>query len=51
MTIYDFEARTIKGDVQKLSQYKGQVLLIVNTASQCGFALHSRACRKKEIYS
>ncbi len=37
-TIYDFEARTIKGTTKKLSEFKGQVLLVVNTASQCGLA-------------
>ncbi|MCD7033448.1 glutathione peroxidase [Metabacillus sp. GX 13764] len=37
MTIYDFEAKTIDGTVESLSEYKGKVLLIVNTASKCGF--------------
>jgi len=36
-TIYDFEARTIDGRPAPLAAYKGRVLLIVNTASQCGF--------------
>ncbi|MDQ3059217.1 MAG: glutathione peroxidase [Pseudomonadota bacterium] len=36
-TLYDFEARQINGDTIALSQFKGKVLLIVNTASQCGF--------------
>jgi len=36
-SVYDFEARTIDGQTCKLSQYKGKVLLIVNTASECGF--------------
>ncbi|MEO5987403.1 MAG: glutathione peroxidase [Candidatus Eisenbacteria bacterium] len=36
-TVYDFKARTIGGDEISLSQYKGKVLLIVNTASRCGF--------------
>jgi glutathione peroxidase len=34
---YDFEARQIDGKTVPLSSYKGQVLLIVNTASACGF--------------
>jgi glutathione peroxidase len=34
---YDFEARTIDGRQVPLAQFKGQPLLIVNTASACGF--------------
>ena len=37
MGIYDFEALGIDGQPVALSQYKGQVMLIVNTASACGF--------------
>ena len=36
-TVYDFEARQINGKDIALSEFKGQVMLIVNTASQCGF--------------
>ncbi len=36
-TVYDFEARTIDGKPAPLADYKGRVLLIVNTASECGF--------------
>lgn len=36
-TIYDFEAKAINGKDTLLSDFKGQVLLIVNTASKCGF--------------
>src|SRR5215471_10502595 len=35
--VWGFEAQTIGGQRVKLSRYKGNVLLIVNTASQCGF--------------
>ena len=36
-SIYDFEARTIDGQPAPLAGYRGRVLLIVNTASECGF--------------
>jgi glutathione peroxidase len=36
-TIYEFSAKSIDGKSRKLSDYKGKVLLVVNTASQCGF--------------
>nr|WP_272491294.1 glutathione peroxidase [Campylobacter suis] len=37
MEIYDFKVRSINGADKYLSDYKGKVLLIVNTASLCGF--------------
>lgn len=36
-SIYDFSANTIEGQSTSLSTFKDKVLLIVNTASQCGF--------------
>ncbi|MBA3599075.1 MAG: glutathione peroxidase [Methylibium sp.] len=36
-TVYDFDAQAIGGKAVSLSDYRGQVLLIVNTASACGF--------------
>lgn len=36
-TVYDFEAQQISGKTVPLSKFKGKVLLIVNTASACGF--------------
>lgn len=36
-TVYDFEATRIDGSVMPLSDCRGKVLLIVNTASACGF--------------
>jgi glutathione peroxidase len=36
-TIYDFEAQQINGNSVALEQFKGKAMLIVNTASACGF--------------
>jgi glutathione peroxidase len=36
-TVYDFEALQIDGKPVPLSQFKGKAMLIVNTASACGF--------------
>lgn len=49
-TITDFEVKAADGSMAPLSAYRGRVLLIINTASQCGFtpqyagleALHRR---------
>lgn len=37
MSVYDFQLKNIDGENVKLDQFKGKVLLIVNTASKCGF--------------
>jgi glutathione peroxidase len=36
-SLYDFSAKTLQGKDVSLGDYRGQVLLIVNTASKCGF--------------
>lgn len=36
-TVFDFSVRRADGSQQSLADYRGQVLLIVNTASRCGF--------------
>ncbi|KRQ13971.1 MULTISPECIES: glutathione peroxidase [Bradyrhizobium] len=36
-TVYDFTAKSLAGDDVPLQRFEGQVLLIVNTASACGF--------------
>ena len=40
MSIYDFTVKDRKGCDVSLSEYKGKVLLIVNTATGCGFTPH-----------
>lgn len=37
MRFYDFEAEDVYGDIHKMEEYKGKVVLVVNTATQCGF--------------
>ena len=37
MSIYDYSVKTRSGEDFNLSEYKGKVLLIVNTATGCGF--------------
>ena len=36
-TVYDFTAKSLAGEDMPVRQFEGQVLLIVNTASACGF--------------
>lgn len=40
MSIYDFKVKARNGEEVSLSDYKGKVLLIVNTATGCGFTPH-----------
>ncbi|MFJ7939021.1 glutathione peroxidase [Peribacillus sp. NPDC096622] len=38
MSIYEFEVKKINGESISLEEYKGKVMIIVNTASKCGFS-------------
>ena len=40
MSIYDFKVKTRSGEEVSLSDYRGKVLIIVNTATGCGFTPH-----------
>lgn len=37
MNVYDFTANTYLGDTVSLEEYRGKVLLIINSATECGF--------------
>ena len=43
---YDTEIRTIHGETMTLESYRGNVLLIVNTATRCGFAPQFRELQR-----
>ncbi len=43
MSVYRFEAKKLNGRTVSLSDYEGKVILIVNTASKCGFAPQLKA--------
>ena len=34
---YDFEAEDARCELHKMEEYRGKVVLVVNTATQCGF--------------
>lgn len=48
MSIYDYSVRTIDGHELSLKEYEGDVVLIVNTASRCGFTPQYREL--EELY-
>ncbi|RKD33305.1 glutathione peroxidase [Lacrimispora algidixylanolytica] len=49
MSVYDFKVKTMNGEEKSLSDYEGKVLLITNTATECGFT--PQYTDLQEIYS
>ena len=45
-SIYDFSAKTLAGQDVPMKQFEGEVLLIVNTASACGFTPQYKGLQK-----
>lgn len=48
MSIYDFKLEDNRGRIVALEEFRGKVLLIVNTATRCGFTPQYRAL--EELY-
>jgi len=49
MNFYDYSAKGINGQEVKMEEYKGKVVLVVNTASDCDFAAQLQELQ--EVYS
>jgi glutathione peroxidase len=45
-TLYDFSLRTIDGAEQRLADYRGKAVLVVNVASKCGLTPHYRGLQQ-----
>lgn len=47
MNIYDYQVEMANGEVLKLADYRGKVIIIVNTATDCGFTPHYQPLETK----
>ena len=46
MNALNYQMKRIDGSIENLSRYSGQVLLVVNTASRCGFTTQYKGLEK-----
>ena len=37
LDFYNYEAKSIDGEIIKMEKYRGEIILIVNVASKCGY--------------
>ena len=48
MNIYDYKVEMVNGEMLNLADYKGKVIIVVNTATGCGFTPHYKSL--EEMY-
>jgi len=46
MSIYDYTVKTIRNEEKSMADYKGKILVIVNTASKCGLTPHYKGLQQ-----
>ncbi|HZG17791.1 MAG TPA: glutathione peroxidase [Candidatus Bathyarchaeia archaeon] len=46
MSIYDYKVKTIRNEEKSMADYKGKILVIVNTASKCGLTPHYKGLQQ-----
>ena len=43
MTVYDYEVKDSEGNLVSLNDFEGKIILIVNSATKCGFTPQYKA--------